>query len=120
VAASGLEKVDELASYSNYGECIEFAIPVGDFGEGIPTAQWMNLATYSAFNGTSAAAPVMSGLVALIKSQNPTLTPDKIKASLISSAQMSKGLSGFVRYGLPRIDKILTPQLLNVSKSFEP
>jgi len=41
---------------------------------------------YAAFSGTSASAPVASGIVALMLQANPTLTPEKIKEHIFQSA----------------------------------
>ena len=47
-------------------------------------------ADYFKLSGTSMAAPVVSGTVALMLQQNPALTPDQVKARLMKTA--SKGL----------------------------
>jgi serine protease AprX len=46
--------------------------------------------TYFRMSGTSMATPVVSGAVALLLQQDPTLTPDQVKAVLMKTAQ--KGL----------------------------
>ena len=55
--------VGATQSYSNYGEAVDFKIPSGI----ITTKQ---NGTYGVFGGTSATAPIISGLVALNISQN--------------------------------------------------
>ncbi|MDA0364728.1 MAG: S8 family serine peptidase [Chloroflexi bacterium] len=41
---------------------------------------------YVKMSGTSAAAPVVSGISALILQQNPSLTPDQVKARIVNNA----------------------------------
>lgn len=70
-----------LASYSNHGEGIDLAVLVGDEGYGLLTYQ-----AYSdnkrAFNGTSAAAAVVSGYIAKIKEENPQKSISEIRQIL--------------------------------------
>ncbi len=46
-----------------------------------------NSGTYMRLSGTSMATPVVSGAVALLLQQYPTLTPDQVKARLMKTAQ---------------------------------
>src|ERR1035437_7701760 len=46
-----------------------------------------NSSTYMRLSGTSMATPVVSGAAALLLQQNPSLTPDQVKARLIKTAQ---------------------------------
>jgi serine protease AprX len=45
--------------------------------------------TYMRLSGTSMATPVVSGAAALLLQQNPSLTPDQVKARLMKTAQKS-------------------------------
>lgn len=60
------------ASYSNYGSKITIAAP----GSDIPVTS--GASTYTISSGTSFAAPIVSGVVSLMLSLNPTLTYNKI------------------------------------------
>lgn len=85
-----------LAWYSNFGSTIEVAAPGGDTsrdrdGDGYPDGVLSTLADdtasalqyeYSFYQGTSMAAPHFAGVLALMKSANPLLTPAHIDAML--------------------------------------
>jgi len=96
---------DERSSYSIYGSELDLVAPGGDSSAGIFTTDRNdlkvkkngkrkryvlgynkgNLATH--FTGTSAAAPVVSGVAALVWSINPSLTAKQVKEILRLSAR---------------------------------
>jgi len=53
-----------------------------------------NGSTYFRLSGTSMSTPVVSGAVALLLQQQPTLSPDRIKAALMGSTQSYGSHSG--------------------------
>lgn len=92
IAVSAVTITKELAPYSNFGSYIDVAAPggntgrdingdghpdgvlstIGDDGEGTITA------SYTFYQGTSMAAPHLAGVIALMRSVNPSLTPQDI------------------------------------------
>ena len=85
------------APYSNYGASwVDVAAPGGDMtvdrnGDGRPDGVYSThaagggssrLATFDFLQGTSMAAPHMAGVIALMKSVKPTLTPDEVDSLL--------------------------------------
>jgi hypothetical protein len=81
---------DSRASFSNFGDAVGIAAPgeeiytpapqgQGDFG--VPSADYER-----GFSGTSAAAPMVTGVAGLLKAIKPDLTPAQMKDILIRSA----------------------------------
>jgi subtilisin family serine protease len=106
VAAS--DEGDRLAVFSNFGQntvdvaapgdCIRSTMPVGSFtikGEvscpGNPIT-----ASYAYLSGTSMATPHVSGVVGLLLTQEPSLTPDRIKAIISLTVDLLDPFTGRV------------------------
>ncbi len=90
-----------LASYSNTGSKVDIAAPGGDvsvdrngdtYVDGVlSTGAWFNANKrltygYLYYQGTSMAAPHVAGVVGLMLSRNPNLTPAQIEAKLKGTA----------------------------------
>jgi len=91
---------DIRAFYSNYGSAVDIAAPGGDCGElydctgappsGYPYYWYLVLSTtpggYSWAGGTSMASPHVAGAAALVMDQDPSLSPQQVKAILTRTA----------------------------------
>lgn len=91
----------ERAPYSNYGSKIDVMATGGDTSQTIDfngkqysAGVWSTLkddATgeffFGAYQGTSMAAPHIAGIVALMLSKDPSLSPDQVLANLVDSAK---------------------------------
>jgi serine protease len=88
IAVAALDRRDRLANFSNYGdESVDLGAPgVGVFST-IPGG-------YEADDGTSMATPHVSGALALLKSQHPDWTADKLKARLLDTVTPIPALAG--------------------------
>ncbi len=83
------------ASFSDYGSCIKVSAPGVEILSTVPGG-------YEAWDGTSMAAPVATGIAAMVKAEDPNLSPSQIEDVLDSTAKdiMSKGKDKQSGYGL--------------------
>ncbi|MDB5757614.1 MAG: subtilase family protein [Burkholderia sp.] len=92
IAVAATSRNGGRAGYSNYGGKIAIAAPGGDGSGGILSTLNAGLTTpgadsYANFQGTSMAAPHVSGTVSLMLSVNPALTPAQVRQMVQSSAR---------------------------------
>lgn len=109
VTVAALDRDGNRAFYSNYGATVEVAAPGGEvrletdppgtrstpqngilstLNDGATTP---GNPTYTTYMGTSMAAPHVAGLVALMLSRNPSLTPSQVLAALQAHARPIPG-----------------------------
>jgi serine protease len=100
ISVSAVDQRRELARYSNRGPRVDLAAPGGDVAadadhDGYPDGVLSTLAvsgpsgpqpTYNYYNGTSMAAPHVAGVVALMRSVLPTLSPEQFELELQGGA----------------------------------
>jgi serine protease len=97
VSVSAVTLNRALAPYSNFGATVDVAAPGGDTtadlnGDGYADGVLSALvgggmsSQYGYYQGTSMAAPHVSGVVALMKAVHPGLTPDQFDALLANGA----------------------------------
>ena len=104
----------DLNSGSNYGSHISVVAP-GNFIYGLSYASDSDYETY--WGGTSQATPAVTGIVSLMKAQNPSQTPAHIKNILEETAEDQVGNSiedtaGFdIYYGHGRVNAYEALQL---------
>ncbi|MDB5933749.1 MAG: peptidase [Massilia sp.] len=95
VTVAAVNRSGGRAWYSNYGAIVDVAAPGGDTtvtANGILSTLNAGLTapgadSYAFYQGTSMATPHVAGVVALMLSKNPNLTPDEVEARLKSSAR---------------------------------
>ncbi|MCX6560068.1 MAG: S8 family serine peptidase [Candidatus Aminicenantes bacterium] len=117
-AVAATDYNDVRASFSNIGAEIDAAAPGVQILSTVPT-WFFGPATlpYGYADGTSMAAPHVSGLAALIKGLKPGLTPAQIMAIMRYSADdvNAAGYAGkdeFLGYGRINMEKALVPLIL--------
>ena len=80
ITVAGSAEGDRLYSKTNYGPCIDIFAP----GHNVQGANHECSDCYQFKSGTSFAAPLVSGAVAIMLQRQPRLTPDQILYQLIS------------------------------------
>ena len=103
ISVAATDSNDAHPSFSQYNDKVAVAAPgVAASGAGIYSTYWSN--AYAYMYGTSMAAPHVSGLAALLLSQNSSLTPDQIKYQLEANAEHKGTLKFDPQYGFGRIN----------------
>lgn len=88
IAVSALNESNGLADFSNYGKEIDLAAPGVNILSTLPNhTNSTGLKNYGIMSGTSMAAPFITGVAALIKSQNPDISVDALKSKLLSNTR---------------------------------
>jgi len=97
IGVSAIDQKKERPSFSNYGsECIDIAAPGTDFFTAYVKKE--NIAPFDGyyagyFDGTSMAAPLISGALVLVKSLVPSLGPEDLYDILVDGADSLSGSS---------------------------
>lgn len=82
-----------LCSFSNYGSKVNVAAPGEKVISTLPNNQ------YAFEDGTSMAAPFVTGIAALLKSYNSKLTPEQMKNIIINNGKKINQLTDYVGSG---------------------
>jgi subtilisin family serine protease len=94
VSVAATNRNDQLTSFSNYGaKSVHVAAP----GEEI-LSTWLEHG-FEEKKGTSMATPFVSGVAALILSENPKMSVDDLRAKLLKSVDVLPSLKGKVSSG---------------------
>ncbi|MFM6927779.1 MAG: S8 family peptidase [Bdellovibrio sp.] len=94
VGTIGLNMPVHSTHYSVYGPAVDIAAPSGDVGDGIATYDAFSSGVHI-FNGTSGAAPVVSGAAALLKEKYPQARGADLKRMILAKACHSKDINVF-------------------------
>jgi subtilisin family serine protease len=80
IVVGATDVFDQFASFSNYGELVDLVAP------GTPIRTTVIGGGYAYVSGTSYAAPIVSGVAALMFAGNPSISPSEIEQSLVITA----------------------------------
>jgi subtilisin family serine protease/subtilisin-like proprotein convertase family protein len=89
ISVASITSSDALSSFSNYGRT---SVDLGAPGSGILST--VVGTGYASFNGTSMATPHVAGAVALVWSQNPSLTHTQVINRILSNVEPTAALNG--------------------------
>jgi hypothetical protein len=84
ITVGAMMNPDTRASFSNYGPCVDVWAP----GVNVPGAHVGSPTMSTNWNGTSASAPYVAGLVAAYLSRFPTATPAQVARDLVGRASV--------------------------------
>ena len=82
ISVGGTDRAALRASYSNYGACVDIFAP----GSDLVGAWFGSTNIYRSSSGTSNAAPIVSGIVAMMLQDNPSLTQSQVEEQLKANA----------------------------------
>ncbi|MCL2508768.1 MAG: S8 family serine peptidase [Oscillospiraceae bacterium] len=85
ITVSAVDSTHALASFSNYGSCVDIAAP------GVNVYSTIKNNDHAYYSGTSMAAPFVAAAAATLKSLEPTLTPAAIQTILKETAEVPNG-----------------------------
>lgn len=89
IAVAAMNRYDELASFSNYGQ---YSVHVAAPGSGLKTTD-LDGGTSSWVSGTSFAAPWVVGVAAMVASQNPSLSMAELRSRILKASVMGAAYS---------------------------
>lgn len=94
-AVAAMDYNYKVADFSDYGSCIKISAPGEEILSTVPGG-------YEAWDGTSMAAPIVSGIAAMAKAEDPNLSLSQMEDVLDSTAKdiMIKGKDQQSGYGL--------------------
>lgn len=94
ISVAALDRNDKLASFSNFGtKSVHIAAPGKDI-----LSTWLK-DNYRLSSGTSMATPYVSGIAALVVANEPTITMEKLRERILSTADKLDTLNGKVASG---------------------
>jgi len=125
IAVGSTDRDNLRAWYSNYGEYLDILAPggyevgittldpMGSGGIGTMEDNYLLVTDPYAFIGTSASAPIVTGVIALLLEKDPGLTRIEIEELLknrsdkIGNIEYNEGFNMYYGYGKINIEKLL-------------
>lgn len=95
--AGAVNSSDSIAKFSGKGQAIDISAPGVNL-----VSTWLGT-SYATASGTSMATPIVSGTVALIKSNHPSYSPSQVEAALYNTAKDLGKAGKDTSYGYGRV-----------------
>ncbi|MEN3332566.1 MAG: thermitase [Blastocatellia bacterium] len=93
ISVAAIGSLDNLAGFSNYGHAATtVAAPGESIWSTMPHTSFQPNGSYGQLSGTSMASPHVAGVVALLLSYKPELTPKQVKERIIATAEPTDAL----------------------------
>lgn len=102
ICVGAIDNKGSVASFSNFGGKVDIGAPGESIVSTYPKrreSRILRMKGYELKNGTSSAAPMVSAIIANLKSQNSKITINEIKAKLFLSTDSLKRNDLFFNYG---------------------
>ncbi|UOF00374.1 S8 family serine peptidase [Bdellovibrio reynosensis] len=106
VSVAAVDNRGQIASFSNYGKT---KVHVG--APGVNVYSSIKGGGYDSWSGTSMAAPHVSGMAVLLKSNEPNLSNVEMKERIVTTAKPIAGLRGKSKAGMANAYAMLTNTL---------
>jgi serine protease len=108
ITVGSIAKSDKRSDFSNWGTCLDVFAP----GSDITSAWHTSDSATNTISGTSMASPHVAGVVALLLSASPLLSPAEVNAAIVNNALVGKVSD--TKTGSP--NKLLNSEFLLSSK----
>jgi subtilisin family serine protease len=105
LAVAATDEADRAADFSNYGPYVDVSAPGVDVLSTVIDPK-KKTHGYAMLSGTSMAAPMVSGLAALLAAKHPDWTPDQLAARILSTSRDLGPRGWDEHYGRGRIDAL--------------
>ncbi|MEE2744970.1 MAG: S8 family serine peptidase [Bdellovibrionota bacterium] len=98
----------KISNFSNYGGHVDVLAPGDNILSTYPQKldpDFFSVKGYEVKNGTSQSAPYISALAGILKSINPEMTSDEVKARILSSTRKFNSRDKYVSNGLAHMER---------------
>lgn len=120
IVVGSIDKKDRISYFSNYGSTVDLTAPGEEIKSSVPKRDGIMEEPYKNFSGTSMSTPHVSGVAALLKLSNSSLSNDQIENILLSNVDdkgdpgrdkfFGEGILNMKNYKVDNSDNPIEPQ----------